>query len=329
MQRLMREPYKNKIRAQAIPNKVTWVNADFNEFPMRLGKVGKASKLGVFLTPIRNEGLPAYVTEPEKEKRSAELAEIAFRDRQGRVYYEVDAKGIGYAETRIYSDPITTMVHPPSENRGLAEKNDVEKDCDLSEYFFGKGARMVRHIAHIEPYRIIYSGKSMTIDEARTRRMLSLSYNPRIALRAFVVRQRTFQLENASPGQQKAMLDNAMTRLALELGKKPGEFTPVRYADWMAESLGKTLAIIHQTHTHNNLGLNICLDSSIVDNATAEELPNKPNEDYGLKELDLDHAIEQLEKLALTLMVVYSTPRTLSDYIVRKFRRTYLKESRK
>ncbi len=267
---------KEKLPAVEVKNRVLWVNPNFPELPLDLptnkeleeaGDKGEeiSSKLGVFLTPLK-QGDRSLEVLPE-HGRSGGLGRVIFRDRQGKYYRDLDAKGIGYSDYQrgletvggIQVEGVKTKGGP--ESYGLLNLADAYKDMETSEEFLAKGIRAHRVIAIISLREIVdKEGNRVSIEDAKKRGILSENSKPVVEIRAYGTKHR---IQSASP----ETINDARTLVAQELGKDPKKFNNKEYFFWMAETIAKQVALMHKNgFFHGYLTRhNITLDGRITD----------------------------------------------------------------
>lgn len=94
-----------------VKNKTVLVNPHFPNAPFNF-KEGESARLGLFADKKASIGETGMILEPRLgHKRSISLGSVSFTDDQGRIYNEVDLKGIGYVQGgygKTYVSPIMT-----------------------------------------------------------------------------------------------------------------------------------------------------------------------------------------------------------------------------
>ena len=93
---------RETLPAVEVSNIVEWVNNDFPELPIDIRK-GEATKLGLFLSAgIQDAGQKIYDLEIKPfHARSGILGRVIFRDKENRLYRDIDLKGIGHNYLKI------------------------------------------------------------------------------------------------------------------------------------------------------------------------------------------------------------------------------------
>lgn len=304
--------------AVEVANEVSWVNNKMN-LPFNL-KVGEATKLGIFLTPNPQEGESTYNLEVSgSHTRSGILGRVIFSDKEGRLYRDIDLKGIGFNKgQREGVKPVSvddTWVRSNFSSwygtSGIADQELIRRDINYSEKFLKAGIRVHRVIALIEPKEIIdQGGVKISIAEAKKRGILKKKDEPIIEVRAFGVRSRLFDVQNGlvrdEKDQRKALelLLDAKTMVAQELNIDPEKFTYDDYFEWLIKTIAINVARMHYNKWVNGYltSHNLTLDGRIVDLdsvVTVEEA--KKIEDPLIKEIktfefDRNNASESLAR---------------------------------
>src|SRR3989344_5879239 len=85
-----------KLSAVEVQNEVIWVNKNI-EFPFSVEKGGN-NRLGMFLTPKSQteDEKPYHLEVRPRHRRSGILGRVVFKDKEGRLYRDVDLKGVGF-----------------------------------------------------------------------------------------------------------------------------------------------------------------------------------------------------------------------------------------
>jgi hypothetical protein len=302
---------------EKVKNVVIKVNPEiYPGFPFRLEE-GKESDLGLFL---KSGGLHHYVifrlkrifsakyknfritleTLPAHRRSASEL--VIFRDSRGVVYRDLDFKGVG------------ATLHSPSfiENFGFLDKNEAEKDYELSEKFIQAGIRTYRVAAIIELKEVTHKGKKITVDEAKELGIINQNFQPVIEIRCFGTKARILDIlpQGGLPKEYREMLINdAIDLVSKELGRT---ISLEEYLSWFAETLGRNIGLMHKNGwVHLNLRIlhNITLDCRIVDLATVEKVHNSGV----LKEKDKLDGLHCLRELIRAVK-----PESYSDVSFRK-----------
>lgn len=136
-----------------VHNKVEWVDEGV-KIPFDL-KVGEETPLGMFLSPAPKEGERIYRLEVEPDHgRSGLIGRVIFEDEEGRLYRDVDVKGMGYVSfLEDGKPPIVDKVSITSAIRGRAEGiQPIGKalyDLRRTKLFLDLGIRTQRVLALI------------------------------------------------------------------------------------------------------------------------------------------------------------------------------------
>lgn len=291
-ERFHEERNKERLPALEVANTVLWVNPAFSELPFRLEE-GKPTDLGLFFTARppapppemprwkkflgyeqpKQEKIHSPIVMPENEARSGLLGSVFFRDQEGRIYRDVDVKGLG----RFRKGRKVIQVHPKTEFGeikqawGLHDYQFASRDRKYSEEFLKAGIRTYRIAAIVDLKEIIdRDGKKISIDKAKKRTMLPSDMEPVVEVRAFGSRERIEYLGTLSDWTEKRSmlsLEDARTMVAQELGIKPDDFSYEDYLLWFAENLGKGVAKIRKLGLYHSYLTehNVALDCRLVD----------------------------------------------------------------
>ncbi len=158
---------KETLPAVEVANRVTWVNPDFPELPFNL-KEGEPTKLGMFLTPKPKEGEQTFdLKVQELHGRSGLLGRAIFRDKQGRLYRDVDLKGIGRVEFKNSKPQVGHVETGQHGIEGIFQKNEADRLSSITETFLKLGTRTERYLAIINASEIIdeYGNKKNFIND--------------------------------------------------------------------------------------------------------------------------------------------------------------------
>jgi hypothetical protein len=296
--------FRETLPARRIRNTTLWVN---DAFPLFRLKVGEEAPIGLFLTPKTSEvseknrgkksvgqriwefifGKDVFKEDREKNqtvslevlpehRRSAIISRAYFKDNEGRLYRDIDIKGIGYIIRDSFGEMrVANILRSGDMVYGLENREDAEKDRDLSEKFVHAGIRSTRVIAIIQPHEIIIDSEgktiSISINEAKERGLIPERYEPVLTVRAFGVKTRVN--EQMDQSKKFFFLDDARRFVALEL--KRNEFSFKDYMEWFAETLGNNIGLMHSNgwaHGHfwpdYKRPSNVTLDCRIVDLGT-------------------------------------------------------------
>lgn len=280
------EKRKETLPAVEIKNEVTWVNPAFEDhLPFKLERY-KPAKLGLFLTPEGKEE-DFQVEVVPVHGRSAILGRVIFRDNEGRLYRDIDIKGLGASlvggryrtgesEKGIYKVKIVKPVEfrEPSgfesaAAEGILDLESARASRDKEEEFLRAGIRTSRSIAFIKPEEIVdKEGQKISVDEAKKQGMIPEEMNPVLLVRAFGTRARVSDLrDKVSDLQDSALLRDAKRLVAQEFGFDEKSFSDDDYFEWFAKTLGENVGRMHREgFVHNYLtGHNVTADCRIVD----------------------------------------------------------------
>lgn len=287
---------KETLPTVEVDNEVLWVNKDFEDpekggMPFNL-KEGESTKLGVFLTPKLKKNEKALdLRVRESHGRSALLGKAVFCDKQGRLYRDIDLKGIGHISSERKGLKRKKMKVGEVRARGSSDIAEGILDLkyavtarDKSEKFLEAGIRTERYLGFIKLKEIIdKTGKKISIDEAKKRNTLYEKQEPVVGLRAFGTKSR---IEDAN----KKTLEDARKLVAQESGVDEKDFSWERYLKWFIEAAGDNLGVMHQIECqHGYLTRhNITLDCRIVDLDSVEEFysPTQKEKEY---EMEMDY----------------------------------------
>ena len=287
-----------KLPAVEVKNEVVWVNNDV-EMPFNFEE-DKPSKIGVFLTPEPNEQEPVFhVKVMDNHFRSALLGKVVFKDKEGNLYRDVDIKGmrpINPANLMVESVEAGSAQNVAKGKTpwGFLDWGFAETDRDMSELFIKQGLRTHRALAIIRLDEIIVeNGEKISVSKARKLGYIKYTTEPVIEVRAFGTKARI------TDGDNQILFEDAKHMVAQELGKDPYNFSKKDYVQWFAQTLGKQVAIIHNTgFIHGYLtDHNITLDCRIVDLDSVKKI--KTNKWLDNKQItkDLQQAIQSLNWL--------------------------------
>lgn len=319
---------RETLPAVEVANEVSWVNNKMNS-PFDL-KVGQQSRLGMFLTPNPQEGENIFNLEISgSHTRSGILGRVIFNDKEGRLYRDIDLKGMGYVKTRADKQGYKREVGPVigsygkgsgeyskfsffAGSTGITNQELIRRDIDFSEKFLKAGIRTHRVIALIDLEEVIdRDGKKISIAEAKEKGILSKEDEPVIEVRAFGVRSRLFDLENYAkssfqrdiysfPPKARKILDDAKNFVAQEQNIDLASFTDDDYFKWLADTTAINIARMHYHRwvsgylTSHNITLDarlVDLDSVVVFRKDREEMAGDRIKSY---EDDFNYARGQL-----------------------------------
>lgn len=270
------EKIPETLPAVTVDNNVTWINEEF-ELPFKIEK-GKPTELGLFFTPDPKEEKIKNIEVMRRHNRSGILGRVIFKDAQGRLYRDVDLKGIGFVSTFPGSKGI--IVRPPEkmknyQTRGIADKYDVENDKGVTEQFLQEGVRTYRIIAITELKEIIDKfGDKISIDTAKKTGLIKKDDEPVVEIRAFGTRTRIADLIRATPQEKEGFIGDAMKLVAQERNIEQTSFSKEDYLSWFVETMAVNVARMHNKNfVHGYLtDHNITLDARIVDLDSVETM---------------------------------------------------------
>src|SRR3989344_1172023 len=149
-----------------VKNCVIAVNSDVYS-PLNL-RIGKPSPLGVFITSSQSDGIGIGFECWEAHHRSALAGRMLFSDKQGRLYRDIDFKGVG----NMFTTTNGVGVSPPvrrwgGSHRGLMSQDEAFFDYRMSEKFSNAGIRVPRVLGIIELEEVVVHGSIISIKEAR------------------------------------------------------------------------------------------------------------------------------------------------------------------
>lgn len=308
---------KETLPAVEVKNHVLWVNPDFPELPLRLPTAeelkratenGKtiSTKFALFLTPAPGEKEKTFSLEVAPlHGRSGILGRVIFKDREGNLYRDIDIKGGGYScidsiDDKDFNNRKLGLCVGPVKRRysdgslGIVESDRAFWDRDMSEKFLKAGIRVPRTIAIIALEEIVdWNGGKIPVEEAaRQGAIIEPMSRPVLEIRAFGTKSR---LEDVSGGEsyeqmardenrRRLMLKDARQLVAKELGKTPESFSWEEYFEWLAETVGRNVGLMHKNgwcHHYLSAGHNITLDGRLVDlDSVVEEGDEKYDEEY-------------------------------------------------
>lgn len=279
-----------------VKNKVLKVNSGFEgTLPFKLEE-GKPSPLGLFAEanfkekprelPEDKQALETW----QRHQRSALLARVIIRDRDGRLYRDVDLKGGGYIE---YGKVVRIGGSYGGGKGGLLDINSAFLDWQMSEKFLRVGIRTHRVLAVIDLKELIVEGKKVTVEKARKMGGIfsehEEKFQPVIAVRAFGTKTRIGDLYGSSINKEEAKLlqEDAKKLVSQEIGLKK-ILSDDAYLEWFAKTLGHNLGLMHRKGwLHGYISKhNITLDCRIVDLDSINNVTkNKKDTEKRLKEI--------------------------------------------
>ena len=304
-----------ELPAVEVRNRVRHVNPAFKEAPFRLQE-GEPTPLGLFFTPDEqthdHSEVKHMVIAPEwRSGRAGSLHPIIFRDTDGNVYRDVDIKGMG-AFKRVEEGKDSFIVHEPrpmekevtyASTYGILDRRVAEYDEKRSEELIRAGIRTYRIIGIADLKEVINKdGEKISINEAKKQGLIPDFMEPALEFRAYGTRERIEYLRDKTERSRLA-IEDAKKMVAVELGRKPEDFSTNEYAQWYTKTLGQQLAKLKKyglyhgyLHYHN-----LTLDCRIVDldsvNELAEVSKQKNESEESLHEYDIHGALMNLMEL--------------------------------
>lgn len=275
--------------AVEVKNEVVWVNPKI-EVPFDI-REGESTRLGMFLAPNKNKrtGDKRYPLEMKPEhRRSGILGRVIFRDKEGRLYRDVDLKGVGLTHTefgrqKVQRPRVSFDPAYPDETKtlGILDKPYAENDIQMAEKFLRAGIRTYRPIALIKIEEIIdVDFGTISVKEAKNSGFLKENDDPVVEVRAFGTRARVgdlFGIYNRThpddPDTIK-LIEDAMKLVAQEQSIDPENFSKEDYLEWFTKTMVANVARMHNKKwIHGYLtSHNVTLDARIVDLDSVETM---------------------------------------------------------
>lgn len=269
---------KETLSAVDIKNRVLWISSGFEKMPIKV-EGGKSSEAGLFLTPKPNKedkkNIKVIIMPEKISGRSLLLDSVFFKDKEGRLYRDIDAKGIGcFLKTpsgKYVVGEIKKRSLDQKQAKGLLDYREAKEDQEYTEFFINKGIRTHRVLAILDLEELVDArGKKISISEAKEKEMISEEMHPVISLRAFGTKERLEYINiNDKLNKHRSILalQDAVSLVAIEENKKPEDFSLKDYILWFAKTLGGQVAKIRKLgayhgHLHQQ---NITLDCHITD----------------------------------------------------------------
>lgn len=306
MENFLKKEEKNRetLPAVTVDNNVILVNSEI-ELPFKIEK-NKPTELGLFFTPDPKGQSVKNIEVMREHNRSGILGKVIFKDKQGRLYRDVDLKGIGFVELDTTSEKMT--VRPPQtiekrQTRGIASMFYIRNDWKMTEEFLNAGIRTYRIIAITELKEIIDKfGNKISISTAKKERIIREDDKPVAEIRAFGTRTRIADLVEISKQKRDALIEDAIKFVAEEVGINYKSFSKQDYFNWFIETMATNLARMHHGGwVHGGLSdHNITLDARVVD-LDSVEIMDHINERKMAGELSVksfDNDVSGLEVMA-------------------------------
>ncbi|TSC85588.1 MAG: hypothetical protein G01um10148_974 [Parcubacteria group bacterium Gr01-1014_8] len=278
-------------------------------------KKGERSPLGIivkFAETMHGETLPGLrVGKRERHRRSGDVGEAYITDSTGRIYRDIDIKGLVHLSRRT-GDILPWEARAGSDVQdvdGLLDKKWAEYDANMAEKFAELGIRTHRCLGVLQLKEVGIrqedgSMKLVPVDEIprgdtqiRKHGILPENFEPALEIRAYGIKTRVQDIEGRED------IEDAIDFINME----NETVTNVReYAQWFAEELGQGVGKMHRAGiAHKTLSThNVTLDCSIVDHDTAQEFgPGAIPPEILL--FDHESALHSLEIFADKLLVYY------------------------
>jgi hypothetical protein len=290
------EPKDTLLLFEKVKNKVAYVNDEINA-PLKLEK-GEESPLGLFAKAAFDK---EHELKPDEQRleswpehhRSALLGKVIFNDKDGRLYRDIDVKGIGYINRNQVLEPgkrystigeIPKIYMGTGEYGGFLKREEAFDEHIAQEKLLEAGVRTGRTLAIIDIEEIVFNGEKFSLDEARAKKIIRPDYDdvidPVIEVRAFGTKARIRDIceskkENKNKELKKFLLEDAKKLVSQETGKDLS--LDKSYLKWFAKTLGENVALMHKNGLrHRYLGdHNITLDCRIVDTCNVRNIKNK------------------------------------------------------
>ncbi len=321
--------------AVEVANEVSWVNNKMN-LPFDL-KIGKQSPLGMFLTPSPKEGEDVYDLEVSgSHSRSGILGRVIFSDKEGRLYRDIDLKGVGFNVNgaivrRVDSSDVGNIstFSPFVGTKGIADQELIRCDINFSEKFLKAGIRTHRVAALFDLKEIIDgAGNKISIAKAKEAGILDKKDEPVIEMRAYGVRSRVWDISEIfyygydEEDKRKAMklLSDAKNMVAQELNIDSGQFTYDDYFSWLIKTTAINLARMHYNKWVSGYltSHNITLDGRFIDLDSVETLAEHQRSENPTKrksfEGDLADAGNSIRALFYTISRLNEGPRVIINF---------------
>lgn len=268
------------IRLGQVKNTVLWVNPDVY-IPFRL-EVGKPSPLGLFVENVLKE-------KPDNSQEGKIIAEVwpyhnksvilgraIIGDNEGRVYRDIDMKGIGHVDRYGSRCVIGQLGYSGGGNNryGLLDREVAEYDREMTDKFLKLGIRTNRTLAIIGLEEVISGGKIISARELKKIYDIPDKFEPVLTLRAFRTRSRIKDLLKSD--LEEALITDAKKLVSEEIGLGR-VMSDEEYWMWFAKTIGRNVGLLHaEKLSHGYLTEhNITLDGSVVDLDSVGECSEK------------------------------------------------------
>lgn len=278
--------YKNwpthLIELGRVCNTVLWVNPEFSSIPFDL-QVGKPTPLGMFVKghfaqkPINLQDGQFPGETWYSHKRSVLLERCVVADNRGRMYRDIDIKGIGVSY-ECSAERLGGIIDLDN-YRGLLNKQVAEHDQKMSERFLSLDIRTSRTIAIIGLEQLIYEGKIVPVEHVLRECSIPFEFKPVLQVRAFGTKMRVNDVDYTDSidlSELKLLVNDAKKLVSQELGMNK-IMSDRTYLEWFARTLGKNVGLMHKNGwTHKYLtSHNLTLDCRIVDLDGVERLKTR------------------------------------------------------
>ncbi len=305
------EGHKETLPVSEVANEIIWVNPHI-QTPFAL-EIGKDCKLGMFLNPKPNESQKNFLLEVKRgHGRSGILGRVIFKDDEGRMYRDIDLKGVGnvihefYVNTGKFRVGATETRTDPANlsTEGILYLPYANHDMRMTEQFLEKGIRTYRIVAMIELKELIdANGIKISVKDARKQKLLEKD-TPIIAIRAFGTKTRIADITsrmNYEMDNTKLALEDARLLTSQELGKNENRFSYDDYFAWFVKTIAQNVALMHKSGwVHGYLTEhNLTLDARIVDLDSVENTESQPQDSHKSITQDIDtvkHSLFSLEQ---------------------------------
>lgn len=230
-----------------VKSKIIWKSQE-PTFQEIISELEAAPQPGFFLTSQKGD---KEVRVRWHLNRHCILKSDIFYDSKGKLYRDIDAKGVGY--TRGFPIRFLSVREPEMsgdmEMRGILHNDVAIEDCLNTEEIHDLGIRIARYIAQIELFELV-NQKGEIVPRSYFNEKFWLDFDkvrPTIAIRAMGTTTRAYDLgidiEINNKGYVKEILDDAISLVSLELNQK---FSAKDYAIWLIVTMGQQLGKLHK-----------------------------------------------------------------------------------
>lgn len=301
---------------ERVKNNVAFVNPEVN-IPLKL-KIGKESPLGLFLKIAFPE--KSYIEKFGEKKleirpdhlRSVLLGRIIFNDKEGRLYRDIDLKGIGFLPKKFMdvdlrgNKGLGDRLYGIGEYFGLLKSENAFLDHEITEKLLKAGIRVPRVLSIINLEELIIEGEKISLNDVKKKGIIEEEYQPVIEVRGFGTKERVSFASDIFPPmaypfldsdsvflknsqeKKRLILEDAKKLVSQETGKDLSDNE--KYLEWFSQTLGKNLGLLHKIgliHT-NLIAHNLTLDCRLVDFVTMKKItPEGTEKDILLAKLSL------------------------------------------